>query len=320
MPKTRLQTGIALSIAAIALSLRVAASPADAVLAAALTRVPDHAAILAVAHAGDRLVAVGDHGIVLLANAEPGTLRQAALVPTQALLTSVTFADERHGWAVGHDGVIIATSDAGNTWTLQHQDLQNDRPLLSVHFSDLKHGMAVGLFGAALRTDDGGSHWEPFTPNRDLDDDHHLFAIFGNNQELYITAEKGRIYRSQDRGATWDAIQTDNRGSFWTGAILRNGVVLAAGQRGHLYRSQDHGQRWIEIPSRTDQSLTDIRQLDNGLVVIVGLGGVVLVSKDQGHSLSFENIRRRTALTAIGVAADQKVTLFGLDGYCCVLP
>ena len=29
------------------------------------------------------------------------------------------FVDDKQGWAVGHDGVILHTGDGGETWTLQ---------------------------------------------------------------------------------------------------------------------------------------------------------------------------------------------------------
>ena len=39
-------------------------------------------------------------------------------MPTSVTLTAVRFADAQHGWAVGHGGVILATQDGGEQWTL----------------------------------------------------------------------------------------------------------------------------------------------------------------------------------------------------------
>ena len=58
--------------------------------------------LLDVAHAGARLVVVGDHGHILLSDDQGKTWSQAR-VPTRQLLTAVFFVDEQHGWAVGHD-------------------------------------------------------------------------------------------------------------------------------------------------------------------------------------------------------------------------
>jgi len=41
-------------------------------------------------------------------------------VPTRTMLTGVTFVDDSLGFAVGHDSVILHTSDGGKIWERQH--------------------------------------------------------------------------------------------------------------------------------------------------------------------------------------------------------
>src|SRR3569623_3262105 len=113
---------------------------------------PTQAPILAAERAGTRLVALGDHGIVLLSDDGGKTFRQTKSVPTQALLTSVDFIDDKQGWDAGHDGVILHTTDGGETWTLQREALSGDQPLFAIHFNDAQNGFAVGLFGYAQQT------------------------------------------------------------------------------------------------------------------------------------------------------------------------
>ncbi|MBI3367277.1 MAG: glycosyl hydrolase, partial [Burkholderiales bacterium] len=76
------------------------------------------AATLAVARAGQRLVAVGERGTVLLSDDGGASWRQAP-VPVQVTLTSVRFIDPRTGWAAGHGGVILRSDDGGQSWTKQ---------------------------------------------------------------------------------------------------------------------------------------------------------------------------------------------------------
>ncbi|MCP4657928.1 MAG: hypothetical protein GY856_21175, partial [bacterium] len=59
---------------------------------------------------GGLMVAVGERGHVLLST-DQGTKWHQAEVPTRATLTGVYFHDERNGWAVGHDAVILRTRD-----------------------------------------------------------------------------------------------------------------------------------------------------------------------------------------------------------------
>lgn len=280
-----------------------------------------HAPLLAAAHAGRRIVAVGEHGVVLLSDDAGQTFRQAQTVPTQALLTSLCFVDEKEGWAAGHDGVVIHTVDGGDTWVLQHEDLEGDKPLFSIFFKDAQHGLAVGLFGIAIQTADGGKNWAPLAIETGAgadaqDGDHHLYAIFGDAApNLYVAGETGLIYRSVDGGTSWSTIKTSNPGSFWAGRQLKDGTLLAAGQRGHLFGSRDQGASWTEIPSGTDQSLTAIVQAADGAVLVTGLAGTTLSSTDGGKSFSTQTRNDRAPLNAaLSQQAATAPVLFGDKG------
>ena len=72
-------------------------------------------------------------------------------------LSAVTFVDATHGWAVGGNGVILATADGGATWSAQSSG--SDAGLSDVAFPDATHGWAVGGNGVILATADGGATW-----------------------------------------------------------------------------------------------------------------------------------------------------------------
>ena len=54
------------------------------------------------------------------------TWTQAEHVPVRSTLLDIDFApdNELEGWAVGHEGVILHTSDGGKTWELQYDGLR----------------------------------------------------------------------------------------------------------------------------------------------------------------------------------------------------
>jgi len=72
-------------------------------------------------------------------------------------LNAVWFATPERGWAVGGEGVIIATTDGGLNWRPQRSGVGDD--LYDVKFFNEAEGWAVGRGGALLHTTDGGRTW-----------------------------------------------------------------------------------------------------------------------------------------------------------------
>lgn len=275
------------------------------------------AALLASAQAGARVVAVGEHGVVMLSDDHGRTFRQASDVPLDVTLTSVSFADARRGWAVGHWGVVLATADGGETWSVQRKDVQADRPLFAVHFFDERHGVAVGLWSLVLTTSDGGANWHsvsPAPPAGASRADLNLLGLFADGRgRVYAAAERGMVLRSDDRGATWAYAATGYRGSFWSGLALPGGVLLVGGLRGSLYRSADDGQTWQRVPTGSTASITALAA-HGGVVLAVGLDGLVLRSTDGGASFSSELRADRAALTSVTMTAGGRAVLFSRQG------
>lgn len=279
---------------------------------------PEKAAIMAAGHAGKRIVAVGDYGVVLLSD-DGQHFRQAAQVPTRATLTSVYFLDAKQGWAAGHDGTVLASDDGGEHWRLLRQEPGKDRALMSLWFENSEHGLAVGQFGLALETRDGGQHWQEIRlsddkNNPEAGEKHLLQIVPAGDGLLLVAAEAGAIFRSEDHGQHWQLVQTDNKGSFWTGLALRNGGLLMAGMRGHIYRSDDRGRHWQEVATPgQQQSLTAAIEHADGSIRLAGAAGVLLDSQDGGHSFKSSLQADHIGLSALaaGPAGD---LLFSLQG------
>jgi len=278
-------------------------------LAQAVARTNPHAAqemLLATALAGTRVVAVGDHGTVVLSDDGGKSFRQARQVPTRVTLNGVSFSDAKNGWAAGHWGTIIRTVDGGESWTLQRTDTQSDRPLFAIHASDAQHAVAIGLWSLVMTTQDGGQHWQEVvlpTPPDGGKADRNLLGIFSDASSLYVAAERGAVLQSQDHGSTWSYLLTGYKGTFWTGTALRDGSLLVAGLRGSIYRSADKGKTWQAIQSGTQNSITGMSEVGDS-VVAVALDGVVLQSTDQGLSFKVTQREDRTSLTAVMASTD----------------
>jgi len=239
--------------------------------------------LLDAAEAGDRLVVVGERGHILVSDDTGGTWRQVP-APIRTMLTGVTFVDDALGFAVGHDSVILRTRDAGDSWELVYRAPQDEAPLFDVWFADAETGIAVGAYGSFFRTTDGGDSWQ-FEPIGDADWHLHKIADAGGGR-LYLAAEAGVVYRSDDGGLDWTELPSPYEGSFFGVLPIGSDIVLLYGLRGHLYRSEDAGDSWRRLDTDTVALLSTGVVLSDGTVVVAGLGGTILVSSDGGRSFS----------------------------------
>jgi len=267
--------------------------------------------LLDAAAADGNLVVVGERGHILTSTDQASTWQQSE-VPSRGALTAVYFHDRDLGWAVGHDAVILRTSDGGSSWDIVNWAPEEESPLLDVWFSDADNGLAVGAYGSFYRTADGGATWS-FEPISEWD--FHLHHIARSTDgRLYMAAEAGMIYRSDDGGDTWAELPSPYEGSFFGTLPLDGDVVLVFGLQGHLYRSEDAGENWSPIETGTTSMLTDGIRLADGRIVISGLGGTFLLSADGGTTFELLPQADRRGTSSIVEAGDGQLLMVGEFG------
>ncbi|SEI51479.1 YCF48-related protein [Pseudomonas sp. NFACC07-1] len=313
-------------------------------LAATSTNRASMAPLMAVARlTNGRLVAVGRRGIIVYTNERQEW--QQAQVPTSADLVALDFIDADRGWAVGHGGVVLSTTDGGRSWRKQIDgrqivDLLIDHyqalaqtgdekaqaalldaqglkesgpgwPLLDVWFADARVGYVVGAYNLALRTDDGGQHWTVISDQLENPLGMHLTSIHSVDHELYITGEQGLLLRRQ--GEHFVAISTPYTGTFF-GLLARPGLLLAYGLRGNAFISRDAGSSWQTVQTGTQNTLTAGTILPDRSLVLTSLSGEILLSRDDG--MSFQRIGTDHPMPLYGVSADtdQRLVLAGGRG------
>lgn len=268
------------------------------------------AAMLAVATVGNRLVAAGERGIVLLSDDGGASWRQAR-VPVSVSLTALQFVDGRTGWAVGHLGVVLRTDDGGESWRLlldgiaaaeraaadpagassakSGQSLVKDgpdKPFLDLQFWNDREGLVVGAYGLAFRTEDGGASWTSVMAALPNPDGLHLYGLRAgkgsNADDLYIVGEQGLMLRSTDRGRSFTPLDSPYPGSWFGLTVFDDGALLAYGLKGNAYRSADRGDHWDKVDMPTDTGVSAVTAV-GGQALAVDQAGAVLESRDAGR-------------------------------------
>lgn len=108
---------------------------------------------------GSRIVLVGGGGSIFWTD-DKGDSWQPARFSTSrptAKFNATVFIDDKHGWAVGNDGLIVSSTDGGISWRGQKPDAGAN--LLDILFCNAEYGFAVGENGIILRTSDSGRSW-----------------------------------------------------------------------------------------------------------------------------------------------------------------
>lgn len=277
--------------------------------------------------AGKFYVSAGERGHILLS--QDGTNWQQMPVPLQSNLNSIYFADELHGWAVGHDASILHSSDGGQSWVVQQFLPELDKPLFDVFFKDAKEGIAVGAYGMFYRSKDGGNSWQSeFHPELASEDDQALLAelketdpesyaietesvlphfnrLYADGSTLYLVGEAGFFAKSLDFGATWQRQPEFYNGSLFGITRTAQLSLITVGLRGHVFRSTDQGQSWQQIQVPSPATLNSVLSTNDGKVYLLGNAGTLLVSEDDGQSFSSMNeADGKAILNAVKIGAN----------------
>ena len=281
--------------------LAVAASLSTQSLAseplAAITAIKaDKTLLTDIEYTGKQLVAVGKHGTVIT-SVDAKDWQQAS-VPTQVLLTAVTFNGTERGWACGHDATIINTTDGGANWQLQQVNTQLDKPCLDILFATEQHGFAVGAYGMFYETTDGGENWQKrfldsllFAEDQEYLNDlkgsdpeayeaetasilPHFNRIVATDNKLMLVGEMGLLAHSTDNGKSWHRDEEIYMGSFFAYASDEHGEEIVAGLRGNIF-SRQRDEQWQPINNNKTATVNSIIKAAKNHWLLLANSGVI---------------------------------------------
>lgn len=211
-------------------------------------------------------------------------------------------------------GGVWKTSDGGATWTNQKMlSTPNESWTNYVHFFDVNNGIVGGDPENGefeiYTTSDGGTTWTR-VPAANLPDPltneygyNAGYYSVGNN--IFFYTDKGRIYKSTDKGLNWTALATNSLiGDFggstesgdmaWsdanTGMILKRTSTTL-----NLYRTTDGGTTWSPV---TFTGITAANKISD-ITYIPGTNTLLAVSSDAVNGGSWKSGDNGTTWTSL---------------------
>jgi photosystem II stability/assembly factor-like uncharacterized protein len=281
--------------------------------------------LLDVTNVGANYIAVGARGHIILSEDDGDSWRQVA-APVSVMLTAVHFVDHENGWAVGHGGVVLHSSDGGNTWVKQFDGILANKSIIQQaqdvvseleaqleaasedEIEELEYVLEEAQFAledAQLDAEVGAS--KPF-----------LDVFFQDKLNGFAVGAYGFIFKTEDGGETWVNYgdRMDNIDRFHLNAISAvSDALLVAGEAGVMFRSEDGGDTWETVESPYDGSFFGlIATGDKDVVLAFGLRGNLFRSEDAGQT--WERLDTGTESTLMGAATDGsgKITVVGNSG------
>lgn len=274
--------------------------------------------------AGKRLLAGGEHGLIIYSDDGAQTWRQAS-VPVSTTITDIAFATDKAGWATGGFGVVLNTQDGGQTWVKQLDgiaeiDTMNrttqayiatqppdsdavahlarraqiltkegpDKPFLSLLPVSATEVFAFGTYRSAEYSTDGGKSWADWSMK--IGDpaakSRNIYGSANLYGGLYLVSEDGVIYKSTDGGQSFPQLAQPGDATFFGICDAGKGNILAFGVAGEMYLSTDNGKTWNPPNFTGSANVNCGTLLPTGDVVAGDSGGSIWRSKDQGQNFT----------------------------------
>ena len=224
-----------------------------------------------------------------------------------ALNDSVAWVTMVDNIAGPHEGRIFKTTDGGNIWTIQFGDsgiaptgyngffnwvyFWNETEGLAV--ADHGHGNRIEIF----KTFNGGNSWNIIDPVNipttlaNEEPTHSIRWVTGDSS-IWFSTDKGRIFRSTNRGQSWSASDPGlgNLNVFATFQDELNGIATGPLLSKNIAETTDGGNTWQILSQQLpiNSGLIYIKGTPNTYMYTSGNLGYILQTGDHGNGFTFD--------------------------------
>jgi photosystem II stability/assembly factor-like uncharacterized protein len=202
------------------------------------------------------------------------------------------------GTAVDGYGVILHTTDGGNTWVRQGSPTEiPDYDVGDIRAMDALNAWAVagsGTGGVILRTRDGGLTW--------VQQKVTTFGLTGigvvDGNTAWVVGSSGTILLTSDGGSTWTTQQSGTNATLFVVAVLdaMNAWIIGDQDSGYavILRTTDGGATWSRQGTADTIKTTgfiDVSAVDSSTAWAVGTQTTVLHTVDGGATWTYQLYR-----------------------------
>lgn len=307
------------------------------------------ARLFGITRAGDRMVVVGQRGFILYSD-DWGDSWQQASVPVRSTLLTAYFINPQKGWASGHDGVVLHSSDGGENWIKQldgyeaadsgiryYQSMLDsdpgnetyqvmmdemlfaqgqgaDRPFFCLWFENEQSGLVFGAYSMSMRTNDGGASWKPTLENHADHSFRHIYDYQISPDKRYVVGEMGLVWIQDQPRTRFRQANLNYDGSIFTIVSSSGGDLIVAGLRGNGFRSVDRGETWVTLDLPTSAAVVDSIRLADRRIVLASQAGEILLSNDEGQHFHKMVTDPLFPITGIEEGRPGELVVVGLGG------
>ena len=222
----------------------------------------------------------------------------------EADLTDLHFFDEKHGWAVGQNGLIANTTN-GKDWELQVSKVPGVA-LTNINFVNEKVGYAVGENETILSTKNGGRQWKVMKGGQlgagigDAETTMFNSVQFLDEKTGFVAGirvfpkektQKSVIMKTENGAQTWISQETGQEDILEDIYMLNKDSGWAVGENGIILHTKDGGATWEKQESGTEETLRSVHFASEKVGLAVGgeLGvGVYITTTDGGQTWNVE--------------------------------
>jgi photosystem II stability/assembly factor-like uncharacterized protein len=208
---------------------------------------------------------------------------QPVPLDTRSNPLDVAFNNDRHGFLVGSNRLIMETGDGGASWETRQLDLPDDENyrLISIDFQG-DEGWIVGQPGLLLHSTDAGSCWSRLFLDTKLPGEPYLVTAQGGGRAELAT-NVGAVYSTGDGGTTWQALVSDASGAVRDLRRSDDGRYVSVSGLGNFFSTWDPGQATWQVHQRaSSQRIQTIGFQPDGNLWMVARGAQIRFNAEPG--------------------------------------